>query len=347
MKKKLMALVTITAMAAALLSGCSSPAPSNTAPSNTASAKSPETTAAVSEKKADWPAKQITIVCPFSPGGSGDTIARLIAPELQEKLGVPVVVTNKTGAGGAVGLEAVKNAPADGYTLVYFSVDTCILKPMGVTDITCEDFTALGRAIVNPSALTVKADSPYQTMQEFIDAAKENPGMLSEGNSGTGAFWHICASAFADAAGIELNHVPFDGAATAAAALMGGNVDSIFVAPGEIKSSIDSGDFRVLANLGESRSLSAQDVETGKEQGLDVTIQGWGGLAVRKETPAEIVEVLQKAFDEAVQGETVKNAILERGLDYNYATGEQLNEAASQQLKDFTALIDKLGLANK
>ncbi len=351
MKKQIVSAIIAMALASTLLVGCGS----NTSESVSATELTIETEVVATEKTKEattaetvnWPKKQITIVCPFSAGGSGDTIARLIAPELQAKLGVPVVVTNRTGAGGAVGLEFVRNSDPDGYTLVYFSVDTCILSPMGVSDVTCEDFRALGRAIVNPSALTVRSDSKYNTMQDFIDDIKTNPGVVTEGNSGTGAFWHICASAFENATGGEMTHVPFDGAAGAAAALLGGNIDAVFVAPGEIKSSIESGDFKVLANLGEERSLSAPDVPTAQEMGLDIVIQGWGGLAAPKDTPDEIMGILKTAFSEAVQSESVKQAIIDRGLDYSYASGEDLDAAAKEQLQDYTELIEELGIASK
>lgn len=307
--------------------------------------ESEEKAEGAAEKTADWPAKQITIVCPFSPGGSGDTLARLLAPELEATLGVPVVVTNKTGAGGAVGLEYVANAKADGYTLCYLSVDACVLKPMGISDITCENFHSLGRAIVNPSALTVRADSKYETVEDFIQDMKDNPGVITEGNSGVGAFWHICASAFENAVGGTMTHVPFDGAASAAAALLGGNVDAVFVAPGEIRSNLDSGELKVLANLGEERSFSAPDVPTAKEMGMDFAVQGWGCLGVSSETPDEIVEILRNAFDEAVNKESVKQAILDRGLDYSPASGEEMDTYAKEQLQSFTELIDKIGLA--
>lgn len=348
MKKGILSKLLITAMAITLLAGCTSknqPSSTTSTPAKDNTATGNKETETASQKTIDWPTKQITIVCPYSPGGSGDTLARLLAPELEAALGVPVIVTNKTGASGAVGLEYVKNAKADGYTLCYLPVDSCILKPMGISDVSCEDFYSLGRAIVNPSALTVRADSKYNTMEDFINDIKTNPGMVTEGNSGVGAFWHICASSFENATGGSMTHVPFDGAASAAAALLGSNVDAIFVAPGEIRSNLDSGELKVLANLGEERSFSAPDVPTAKEQGLDITIQGWGCLGVSKETPDEIVEILKDAFEVAVNKESVKEAILGRGLDYSPESGEVMDEYAKEQLQSFTELIEKIGLA--
>lgn len=331
--KKILALALAAAMALSLVA-CSKPAGN----SSSSSASKGNTV--------DFPGnKQISLIVPYSAGGASDTTARIYAAELEKALGATIVVSNVTGASGAIGLEQVRNANPDGYTMAYMPVESTMLRSLGFTDLSTDDFKFVGRAMTIPAAVTVRADAPWNTFQEFVDYAKEHPGEIQVGNSGTGSIWHIAAASIEDKCGIEFTHVPFDGAAPAVAALLGGNIQAVTVSPSEVKNNVDSGDFKVLCVLGEGRSSVVPDVQTATEMGIDITIQGWGGFAVPKDTPQEIVDILEVASETAINSDAVKELLAERGFEHAYLNGSDMDAKAAAELAYYGELIPKLGIA--
>lgn len=289
--------------------------------------------------------KQISLIVPYSPGGASDTTGRIYASELEKALGTSVVVSNVTGASGAIGLEQVRNSKPDGYTIAYMPVESTMLRALGFTDLSTDDFKFIGRAMTIPAAITVRADAPWNTFEEFIAYAKDHPGEVQVGNSGTGSIWHVAAASIEDKCGVEFTHVPFDGAAPAVAALLGNNIQAVTVSPSEVKNNVDSGDFKVLCILGESHSSVVPDVQTAKEMGIDITIQGWGGFAVPKDTPQEVVDVLVKASETAINSNAMKNLLAERGFEHAYLNGSDMDTKAAAELAYYGELIPSLGIA--
>ena len=289
--------------------------------------------------------KQISLIVPYSAGGATDPPARIYATEREKALNGTVVVSNVTGASGAIGLEQVRNSNADGYTIAYMPVESTMLRALGFTDLSTDDFKFIGRAMTIPAAVTVRADAPWNTLQEFIDYAKEHPGEVQVGNSGTGSIWHVAAASIEDKCGVQFTHVPFDGAAPAVAALLGNNIQAVTVSPSEVKTNVDSGDFKVLGILGEGRSSVVPDVETAQEMGIDITIQGWGGFAVPKDTPQEIVDVLVAASETAINSDAVKDLLAERGFEHAYLNGADMDAKAAEELAYYSELIPNLGIA--
>lgn len=334
--KKILALALAAAMALSLVA-CSKPA-GNSSSTSAGSASKGNTV--------DFPGnKQISLIVPYSAGGASDTTARIYAAELEKALGATIVVSNVTGASGAIGLEQVRNANPDGYTMAYMPVESTMLRSLGFTDLSTDDFKFVGRAMTIPAAVTVRADAPWNTFQEFVDYAKEHPGEVQVGNSGTGSIWHVAAASIEDKCGIEFTHVPFDGAAPAVAALLGGNIQAVTVSPSEVKNNVDSGDFKVLCVLGEGRSSVVPDVPTATEMGIDITIQGWGGFAVPKDTPQEIVDILEAASETAINSDAVKKLLAERGFEHAYLNGSDMDAKAAAELAYYGELIPKLGIA--
>lgn len=133
----------------------------------------------------DFPGnKQVSLIVPYSAGGASDTVARIYASELEQSLGTSIVVSNVTGASGAIGLEQVRNSNPDGYTIAYMPVESTMLKALGFTDLSTDDFRFIGRAMTIPAAVTVRADAPWDTFEDFVNYAKEHPGEIQVGNSG-------------------------------------------------------------------------------------------------------------------------------------------------------------------
>ncbi len=343
--KKMAALLLATLMVVGLAAcgGKSNPPASQPAAESAPAESKPAESAPATN--VDFPGKkQITIVVPYSAGGASDTTARIFAAELEKAIGTSVIVTNITGASGAVGLESVRSSKPDGYTIAYMPVESTMLRALGFTELSSDDFRFIGRAMTIPAAITVRTDSPWQTFDEFLAYAKENPGAIQVGNSGTGSIWQIAAASVEQECDVEFTHVPFDGAAPAVAALLGGNIQAVAVSPSEVKNNVDSGDFRVLTVLGENRSSVVPEVETATEMGINVTIQGWGGFAVPKDTPDEVVAILEAAAKTAIESEELKKVLAERGFEHAYLSGSEMDAKASAELQYFGELIPKLGI---
>ena len=299
-----------------------------------------------SAESVDFPGnKQVSLIVPYSAGGASDTVARIYASELEQSLGTSIVVSNVTGASGAIGLEQVRNSNPDGYTIAYMPVESTMLKALGFTDLSTDDFRFIGRAMTIPAAVTVRADAPWDTFEDFINYAKEHPGEIQVGNSGTGSIWHIAAASIEKECGVQFTHVPFDGAAPAVAALLGDNIQAVTVSPSEVKNNVDSGDFKVLCVLGESRSSVVPDVPTAQELGIDITIQGWSGFAVPKDTPQAVIDILEKASETAINSDSVKKTLADRGYEHAYLSGSDMDQKASEELAYYSELIPELGIA--
>lgn len=292
----------------------------------------------------DFPNKQIELVVPYAPGGASDMVSRTVGSYLEEDLGVPVVTNNKTGGTGAVGMSYVEGKNPDGYTVGYVPVEMAMLSALGFADIEPSKFDLLGRAIVIPAAITVPADAPYNTIEEFIQYAKDNPGKVRVGNSGTGSIWHIAAAGLAEETGAEMKYVPFEGAAPAVAALLGGHIEAVSVSPSEVKASVDGGDLKILAVMSKDRDKTFPDVPTLIESGIDLEIAAWGGFVVPKGTPEDIKAKLEESVKGAVGSEEFQNLADERGLNASHLSAEEFTKFADEQYKFFGDLIPKMEL---
>ena len=293
----------------------------------------------------NFPDNQIEVVVPFAAGGASDLVSRTIAMEMEDELGVPVVITNKTGGSGATGLYAVKDAKPDGYTIGYAPAELAMLDSLGLAEISPNDYEALGQLMTIPAAITVKSDAPYDTLEDFIQYAEDNPGEVRIGNSGTGSIWHIAAAAFAQEVGVEVGHVPYDGAAPAVTALLGNHVDAVTVSPSEAISGIDSGDLKVLAVMSENPDVNAPDAPTMQELGYDINLSGWGGFIAPNDTPEEILEPLRNAFKTAYDSDEFQKLLEERGMNPDYKPGDEFKSFSTEQYDYFSELIPQVGLS--
>ncbi|GAA0719190.1 tripartite tricarboxylate transporter substrate binding protein [Clostridium malenominatum] len=297
------------------------------------------------KKEAKYPNKQISMIIQAAPGGLSDTVARTVASELQKTLGVPVVSTNKTGAAGAVAMSFLQGSNPDGYTIGYVPVELAMVKALGyANDVEPDGFTLLGRSNISPATVTVRADSPWKTIEEFIDYAKQNPSKIKVGNSGTGSIWHIAAATVESATNTKFNHVPFDGAAPAIAALMGSHIDAVTVSVSEVKSGVESGQLRVLSVVDENKSPFFPEVPTMKEKGYDIVVAAWGGFAAPKNLPKEVQDALIPAIEKAIQSESLKKIANERAFTVAYQNGEEFYKFAKSQFDFYMKQIPAMGI---
>ncbi|WP_075618830.1 tripartite tricarboxylate transporter substrate binding protein [Paenisporosarcina indica] len=301
-----------------------------------------ESSVAANASGSKFPEKSIEIIVPYAAGGGTDTLARSFADLAKDNIGEPVTVVNKAGGGGAIGMQNGLSAKADGYTVSMVTVELLTLPHSGLAQFTHKDFLPVALLNEDAAAITVKADAPWNTIEEFIEAAKKEK--LKVGNSGTGAIWHLAAAAFEKETGTTLNHIPFEGAAPATTALLGGHIDAVSVSPAEVATLVESGDFKVLAVMAEERVESLPEVPTLKERGIDLSIGTWRGLAVPKDTPADVVEKLEESFGETVQSEEFKATLDKLKLGYRYENGEGFTTLLEEQDKLFGDLIPSLNL---
>lgn len=296
------------------------------------------------EEKTEFPDKQIELVVPYAPGGASDMVGRTVGSAIEKDLGVPVVITNKTGGTGAVGMSYVEGKNPDGYTIGYVPVEMSMVKALGFADVEPANFDLLGRAIVIPAAITVPADAPYDTIEEFIEYSLDHPGEIRVGNSGTGSIWHIAAAGLAEETGAEFKYVPFDGAAPAVAALLGGHIEAVSVSPSEVKANVDGGELKILAVMSGDRDVTFPDVPTLKESGIDLEIAAWGGFTAPKGTPDDVKAVLEEAVKNAVASDEFQNVAKERGLNASYLTAEEFTQFAKEQFDFYNELIPNMDL---
>lgn len=250
-----------------------------------------------------FPEKAISLVVAWAAGGGTDLQARKLVETGQKHLGVPVNVVNKPGGSGAVGWgEIAHQTDPDGYTLSIVSPEIGYQRDMGLFDFGLENFTLITMFNEDPSALAVKADAPWDTLEDFLNDAKTQS--ISVGTAGPGIVWDLAATGIEEEGGIELNHVPFDGAAGSVQALLGGQVDAMTFSLGEVAPQVKAGELKILALAAEERDGNFPDVPTFKEQGLDLVVGTFRGVAGPAGMPEEIVEILNEGFTKMAQEES-------------------------------------------
>ncbi|MDF2524051.1 MAG: hypothetical protein K0R31_1692 [Clostridiales bacterium] len=319
-------------LAVTLLSGCTTTTPKQS------------TTPGTTNTATNFPQRQVTIVVPFNPGGASDMTARIIAKGMEKELGKPVVVENKAGGSGGVGMQSVASSTPDGYTMSYIPVELVMHKALKLSNLEPNSFDYVGQTTMVPAAVTVPSDAPYKTIKEFLDYAKANPGKVRVGNSGAGSIWHIAASALEQNQNIKFNHIPFEGAAPAVTALMGKHIEAVTVNSGEVKAGVDAGKLKILAVMTPERDPAFPNVPTLKESGINLEFSGWGGFAVPKNTPKEVRDVLSSALQKAASTDEFKKFIAERGMIVKYRNSDDFKKFVDDQFVYFNDLLSKMDL---
>ena len=292
----------------------------------------------------DYPNRSIEVVDPASAGGGTDMLARAFSEAVKKHLPQSMVVNNKPGASGAIGMGEMINAKPDGYKLCMAIVEITILPHLGLTKYTWEDFQPIARLNADPAAITVRADAPWNTIEEFLAASQKSPGAMKMGNSGNGSIWHLAHAALEDKAGVKFNPIPFQGAAPAVVALLGGHIDAVAVSPGEVAAHVAGGKLKTLAVMADQRIKGFEKVPTLKERKIDLSIGAWRGLAAPKGTPPEVMAILRAATRKAVEEPSLKESLDKLNLGYAYADADAFRAAMQKDSDMFKQLIAKLGL---
>lgn len=297
-----------------------------------------------SDASQDFPTKGVTAICPWSAGGGTDTILRALCKETEGFLGETITVTNETGGGGAVGHSAIMQAKPDGYSVGMITFELNSLPPQGLIPFDYTAYDPLMRINADAAALTVNAEAPYDTLKDFISYCKAHPGEVSIGNSGPGSVWHIAAGLMAQETGINVNYVPFDGAAPAVTALVGNHLQAVSVSVAEVRGQVQAGQLKILGIMGDERNDLFPDVPTFKEQGVDVAFYTWRGLALPKGVPNDAKAVLSDAFKQAFDSDVFKEFAKNASLNLAYLDADDFEEFLGKNYEDVSAVMAGLGL---
>ncbi len=291
-----------------------------------------------------YPNRPVELIVPAGAGGGTDVLARAFAEAAKKHLPQPITVNNRPGASGMIGHGEMINARPDGYKLAVVFAEIVIVPHLGLTKLSYEDFTPIARLNADPAAITVKADAPWNTIEDFLAASKAKPGELKMGNSGNGSIWHLAHAALEDKVGVKYNPIPFGGAAPAVLALMGGHVDAVAVSPGEVASQVASGKLKTLVVMADQRLKGFEKVPTLKERGIDLSIGTWRGLAAPKGTPAEVLAILTEATKKSADEPVLREALDRLSMGFAYADAETFRANMKRDNELFKGLVTKLGI---
>lgn len=299
--------------------------------------------AAATANAQTYPAKPVSFIVPFPPGGRTDLTARAVAQHLKNELDQPVVVVNKAGASGVLGAKEVAGAAPDGYTIGFFSTGFLTTQYTVPTPTSVKEYELIALINFDPAALAASATKGWNTLAEVVAAAKAKPRALRVGiNPGSSA--HVFAAAFSDAAGIEVTYVPFKGGAERAAALAGGHIDLDFDIVAPMKAMRDAGKLRVLGIAAAERVALYPDLPTMREQGVNLVMHSWHGVFAPKGTAPAILATLDAALGRVARQREFNNQMAAQLLGVRYMNRAEFARFFAEQDAQFRSIIEKLGL---
>lgn len=293
-----------------------------------------------------YPSRPIKIVVPFTPGGATDSVARLIAANLKEKLGQTVYVENKGGGGTIIGTDLVAKSAADGYTLLMLTPPFAVnhsLYPDRPYD-TFEDFVPVVGVASLPLVLIVQANSPVKTVKDLVELAKKNPGKLSYGSAGNGSGTHLAMEMLKSSAGVDIRHIPYRGSLPSLTDLLARQTDAIFDTILLVTPYVTSGKVHALAQTGAKRSSYLPEVPTMQEAGISgYEAVSWLAFAAPAGTPAAVVQKLNAAVNEILESPSVRKQLERQGLEIIGGTPEDAARHLKKEVEKFAAAVKSSG----
>lgn len=295
----------------------------------------------------DYPSKEIEWLVPYAAGGSSDQMARVISKYAQQYLGVDIIIENVGGGGGNVGLSQFVTTPGvnDGYNITCFNT-TANLQPIyGTTEYDwLEELEPLALCVSIPIVVAVPKDSPFNTIEDLISYAKENSGELQYGHAGIGSITNVAGEQFCLEAGIDLTAVPFGSGADALTAVMGSQIDIDIAALSEVLSYGETGELKLLALCTDTQIESMPEVPTLVSKGYDVDQMVTQGIAAAKDTPPEMITILDEGLGQIIQDENFQTELKTYGMDVEYMNAEDFNAFLQEQRKRFTQIVTESGI---
>jgi tripartite-type tricarboxylate transporter receptor subunit TctC len=304
--------------------------------------------ASAGAQTAPYPTKSITMIVPFPPGGLADIVARPVAEALTRELGQPVVIENKGGAGGGIGMGVAARAKPDGYTVLLALSSLTVIpeadallgrSPMFLLN----ELRPIARYTADPTVLAVRADAPWKTVKEFIEDARKRPGAINYGSSGNYGTMHVPMEILAQTAGVKMTHIPFTGAAPAIVAMLGGQIDAVSTGPATVLQHVKAGKIRVLGHWGNGPLASLPDVSSLKDLGFNAEYAQWSGLFIPSGTPEPIAQRLRAAAKVAAQDTKVRDIIQNTGSPVVYLDSPEFEKYVQADAKRMTDVVKKIG----
>jgi len=296
-----------------------------------------------------YPSKPVTMIAPFPPGGVADIVGRPLAAAMEKTLKQPVLVVNRSGAGGAVGTTAAAKAAPDGYTILMSLSSISIFPvsdPMNGRPVPYQlsDFAPIALVTADPTVLVVAGDSPFRTIHDFIASAKAYPNQMNYSSSGMFGTLHVAMEMFANAAGIKMFHVPYQGGGPAVAALLGGQVHALASGPAAAVGQIKAGKMRALAGWGDRRLPMMPELPTFKELGFkDVEFYIWSGVFAPAATPAPVIARLREALRAAVADPLFSGAMEKVQTPISYLDAPEFRGFLAKDAARLKIAVEKIG----
>lgn len=294
----------------------------------------------------NWPAKPIRFIVPFGPGGGNDYLARDLANELPKRLGQPVVVENRAGAGGAIGTDIVAKAPADGYTIL-MAANSAVIGAAASKSLPYDflkDLTAVALVSTMPVVLVLHPDVPAKNVAELIAALKREPGRLNYASGGPGTVMHLAAELFASATGTKMEHIPFKAAGQFVPELVAGRVQILFGAVNSIQAFMKNGQLRPLAVTSSTRSPTFPSLPTMAESGVpgyDVDL--WYGVLAPSATPREVIARLNREINALVTEKPARERLALQAMDARTGTPEEFNAIMRADFDRWSRVSKEIG----
>jgi tripartite-type tricarboxylate transporter receptor subunit TctC len=291
-----------------------------------------------------FPDRPITFICPWPAGGTADATMRALCAAAAQNLGQTVVVENKAGASGMLGLKAMVSAKADGYTVGQIPISVTRFSQLGQVQIDpLKDLTYLARTSGQTFGIAVRAESPYKTLRDLVAAAKASPGKIPYAHSGVGGATHVGMEEFLHAAGVQMNHVPYKGGAPALQDVLGGQLD-VLVDSSSWAPHVKSGKLRLLATWGAKRTMDFPDAPTLREQGFDVVVDAPNGVGAPKGLDPAVERRLREAFRVATASAEFAAACNKIDAPVMYLDGPDYERFVAETFRKETVLIERLKL---
>jgi len=301
--------------------------------------------------QADWPRQPIKFIVPYAAGGVTDLTMRTVSRYVEKRIGQPIVMDNRGGAGGAVGMGAIAKSPTDGYTIGATAASTIIATPLLNPQVTYDaavDFAFISLLATVPMVLTVHASSPVQNAADFLKYVQANKDKLSYGSTAVGHYAHVAMMEVSDSLHAGMVHSPYKGEAPLLQDMAGGQLQVAFFAPSTVKPMADSGKLRMIGVSGTKRLKSLPNVPTLAEQGWSAPIfkmnPGWVGVVAPAKTPPAIVQRLSAEYQAAVKSPEIYDQIADYGMDPVGSTGEQFLATYLAEKPVWKVLLKKAGL---
>ena len=298
--------------------------------------------------QATWPDRPITMIVPFPPGGVADTVARPMAEALGRELRQPIVVENKAGAGGALGIGLAARAPADGYTLL-LSLSSISILPEADAILnrkpayTLDQFKPIARFTADPTVLVVRADSPWRTLAEFVADMRSHPARYNYGSSGNYGTMHVPMEMLKASAGFRMTHIPYTGAGPAIVALLAGQIDAIASGPSTVVQQIQAGKLRALAHWGEQPLAALPGVPSLTRSGYPVRFAQWSALFVPSKTPDDVIQRLRAAAARAAADPAVRQVVNKAGSPIEYLDAPEFQTYWDADAAVMTQAVRRIG----